>query len=91
MTKQKGEVWFLASCVELYKDEKGIRGSEAYDYLRKTGAVNFIIECWEGLHLTSPDYIIDSIDEFIGKSGLIPHGLPWGASLIKKLDTDTPI
>ena len=65
MTKPKGEVWFLASCVEIYKDEKGLSGNEAYDYLRKTGAIKFITECWEGLHMTAPQYIIDSIDEFI--------------------------
>ena len=63
--KPKGEVWFLASCVELYKDEKGLSGSEAYDYLRKNGAVKFITECWDGLHMTAPQYIIDSIDEYI--------------------------
>ncbi|MDR0881129.1 MAG: DUF3791 domain-containing protein [Candidatus Adiutrix sp.] len=65
MTKPKGEVWFLASCVELYKNEKGLDGREAYNYLRKTGAVDFITRCWEGLHMTSPLYIIDSIDEYI--------------------------
>lgn len=65
MTKQKGEIWFLASCVELYKDEKGLSGQEAYNYLRKMGAVDFIIGCWDGLHMTSPLYIIDSIDEYI--------------------------
>ena len=63
--KPKGEVWFLASCVELYKDEKGLNGKEAFNYLRKTGAVKFITECWGGLHTTSPQYIIDSIDEYI--------------------------
>jgi hypothetical protein len=63
--KQKGEVWFLASCVELYKDEKGLSGQEAYNYLRKTGAVDFITGCWDGLHMTGPLYIIDSIDEYI--------------------------
>ena len=65
MTKQKGEVWFLASCVELYKDEKGMSGQEAFNYLRKTGAVRFIADCWDGLHMTGPLYIIDSIDEYI--------------------------
>jgi len=65
MTKQKGEVWFLASCVELYKDEKGLSGQEAYNYLRKTGAVGFITKCWDGLHMTGSPYIIDSIDEYI--------------------------
>ena len=67
--KPKGEVWFLASCVELYKEEKGLTGSEAYNCLRKTGAVKFITECWDGLHTTSPQYIIDSIDEYIKKVG----------------------
>ena len=65
MNKQKGEIWFLASCVELYKDEKKLNGREAYNYLRKTGAVKFIIDCWDGLHMTSPYYIIDNIDEYI--------------------------
>jgi hypothetical protein len=60
-----GEVWFLASCVELYKDEKGMSGRDAYNYLKRTGAVEFIVKCWEGLHMTGSLYIIDSIDEFI--------------------------
>ena len=63
--KLNGEIWFLATCVELYKDEKGLSGSEAFAYLNKTGAVKFIIECWEGLHTTAPQYVVDSIDEFI--------------------------
>jgi len=40
--KPRGEVWFLASCVEVYKDAMGLTGREAYNYLRETGAVGFI-------------------------------------------------
>jgi len=69
MTDTKGEVWFLASCIELYKDEKGLNGQEAYNYLREAGALGFITECWDGLHMTSPPYIIDSIDEYIKNHG----------------------
>jgi hypothetical protein len=65
VNKIKGEVWFLASCIELYKDEKGISGREAYRRLRDTGALNFVIDCWEGLHMTGPAYIVDSIDEYV--------------------------
>jgi hypothetical protein len=65
ITKPKGEIWFLASCVEAYKDEKGLTGRAAYNYLRETGAVEYITDCWEGLHMTSPQYVIDSIDEYI--------------------------
>jgi hypothetical protein len=72
MTKPKGEVWFLASCVELYKGAKGMSGREAYNYLRRTGAVDFIVRCWDGLHMTGPLYIIDSIDEYIGSHNQNP-------------------
>jgi hypothetical protein len=65
MKDDKGEVWFLASCVELYKAEKGWNGQDTFNYFRETGALHFIIDCWEGLHMTSPIYIVDSIDEYI--------------------------
>ena len=65
MTKFPGEIWFLASCVEIYKREKGLSGREAYAYMSRTGADDFIVQCWEGLHMTSPRYIVDSIDEYI--------------------------
>ncbi len=63
--EQSGAVWFLASCVELYKNEKNLTGQEAFNYLLKTGATKFIADCWDGLHMTGPLYIIDSIDEYI--------------------------
>ena len=63
--KPKGEIWFLASCVELYKDAKGWSGQETWNYFRETGAIDFITSCWDGLHATGPLYIIDSIDEYV--------------------------
>ncbi|MCL2219299.1 MAG: DUF3791 domain-containing protein [Chitinispirillia bacterium] len=63
--KPEGKIWFLASCVELYKDQKGMTGGETWKYLRQTGAAAFITDCWEGLHTTGPEYIVDSIDEYI--------------------------
>jgi len=38
---------------------------DAFNYLKKAGAVDFITDCWDGLHMTDPLYIIDSIDEYI--------------------------
>ena len=70
MTELKGEIWFLASCVELYKEEKGLSGQDTYNYFKNTGAVEFITKCWEGLHMTGPLYIIDSIDEYIENNTL---------------------
>lgn len=65
MNTVKSEVKFLAFCVEIYKSEKGLSGKEAYNYLYRTGAADFIIGCYDGLHTAGTEYIIDSIDEFI--------------------------
>ena len=69
----KSEVWFLASCIEFYKDEKKLSGQDAYTYLKKHGALDFITRCWEGLHMTSPLYVVDSIDEYIRHSLAAPQ------------------
>jgi hypothetical protein len=58
--KPKGEIWFLASVVE------------AYNYLLKTGATRYITDCWEGLHMTSPQYVLDCIDEYISTHNAAP-------------------
>ena len=67
MTAQHGEIWFLSSCIEMYKEKKGMRGQEAFNYLQQTDAIRFILDCWEGLHMTGPEYIIESIDEYISQ------------------------
>jgi hypothetical protein len=64
MSAFSGEIWFLVSCVELYKTEKEMSDQEAFNYPHHTGTINFIIDCWDGLHMTSPLYIIGSIDEY---------------------------
>jgi hypothetical protein len=65
MTAIRNEVLFLAFCVEIYKAEKNMSGQDAFNYLYRTGATNYIAKCYEGLYVTSPLYIIDCIDEYI--------------------------
>ncbi len=65
MTAIKNEVLFLGFCVEIYKTEKKMSGQDAFNFLYRTGATNFIENCYEGLHTTGHLYIIDSIDEYI--------------------------
>jgi len=65
MADVKDEVLFLGFCVEIYKAEKKMSGQDAFNYLYRTGATDFIGSCYEGLHTTGHHYIIDSIDEYI--------------------------
>jgi hypothetical protein len=61
----KDETLFLGYVVEMYKAEKRMTGRDAYNYLRRTGATDFVRRCYGGLHTTGNLYIIDSIDEYI--------------------------
>ena len=65
MNTIENEVLFLGFCVEIYKAEKKMSGQDAFNYLHKTGATDFIKLCYEGLHMTGHLFIIDSIDEYI--------------------------
>ena len=40
-------------------------GQDAFNYLYRTGATDYIEQCYEGLHTAGHLYIIDSIDEYI--------------------------
>ena len=65
MCRISDEAFFLCFCVEAYKSDKKLSGQDAFNYLYSSGATKFIIRNREGLHMTSPLYIIDCIDDFI--------------------------
>ena len=65
MTNIEDKVLFLGFCVEIYKTEKNMSGQDAFNYLYRMGATEFIERCYESLHTTGHLYIIDNIDEFI--------------------------
>jgi len=65
MADIKDEIMFLGYCVEVYKTEKKMNGQDAFNYLYVTGATDYIMNCYAGLHATGHIYIVDSIDEYI--------------------------
>ncbi|MDR2855768.1 MAG: DUF3791 domain-containing protein [Methanomicrobiales archaeon] len=46
--EETSDVLYKSQFYMALEDENGLNGQEAYTYLRKTGVVNYIIECWEG-------------------------------------------
>ena len=41
---------------------------DVYNYLYRTGATDYIIDCYGALYTTGELYIVDSIDEFIANN-----------------------
>ena len=56
---------FLSYCAELYKSAKDINGQQVSELFTKYHVWEYVYSCFEALHTTGENYIIDDIDSFI--------------------------
>lgn len=57
--------YFISFCVEQYKKEKGLTGSETLSVLEHYGVLEYLSEHYEILHTQSRQWIMADIEEFI--------------------------
>lgn len=63
--KEQDIAYFLSFCIEQYKNEKRMTGTEAMDFLNRYGVLEYLAEHFEILHTQSRQWILADIDEFI--------------------------
>ncbi|MBO4898623.1 MAG: DUF3791 domain-containing protein [Clostridia bacterium] len=56
---------FLIFCIEQYKSAKNLTGKQVIELFRRYGISEYIVSCFEALHTTGTNYIIQDIDLFI--------------------------
>ncbi|MEN6620833.1 MAG: DUF3791 domain-containing protein [Smithella sp.] len=56
---------FLVYCIEDYKTQKRMTGRAPMELFKKYGVQNYIYDCYDALHTTGPNYIVNDIDNFI--------------------------
>lgn len=56
---------FLVYCVEQYKFRKGLTGMAVSKLFTKYNVWDYIYSCFEALHTTGENYIIEDIDLYI--------------------------
>ena len=56
---------FLIFCIEQYKSAKNLTGKQVMDLFRKYKISEYIVNCFEALHTTGTNYIIEDIDLYI--------------------------
>lgn len=56
---------FLIYCIEQYKSAKNLNGKEVIKLFGDYKVSEYIISCFEALHTTGIEYIIDDIDLYI--------------------------
>jgi len=67
MDKNKTDdiAYFIAFCVETYKNRYNISGSEASAVFSDHGVMEYLSEHFEVLHTQSPGWILAEIEDFI--------------------------
>ena len=56
---------FLVYCTELYKAEKNLTGKQVSELFTRYRVWDYIYTCFEALHTTGANYIIQDIDLYI--------------------------
>ena len=56
---------FLIFCIETYKAAKKMTGKQVVELFHKYGISEYIVNCFEALHTTGTNYIVEDIDLYI--------------------------
>ena len=59
------EATFLIYCIEQYKNAKKLTGKQVSELFNKYRVWDYIYSCFEALHTTGDNYIIEDIDLYI--------------------------
>lgn len=59
--------YFISFCLEHYKNEKSLSGTDAMEVFLRYGVVEYLAEHFEILHTQGVQWILEDIDEFINK------------------------
>jgi len=56
---------FLVFCLEMYKLAKKLTGKQVMELFMQYNVTDYILSCYEALHTTGTNYILEDIDLFI--------------------------
>lgn len=62
---------FLVFCIEQYKSAKKLTGRQVMELFGKYKVSEYIVSCFEALHTTGTNYIIEDIDLYIEARGAV--------------------
>ena len=56
---------FLVFCLEIYRAKKNMTGKKVIELFKAYGVIEYILSCYDALHVTGTDYLVEDIDLFI--------------------------
>jgi len=67
---------FLVYCLEIYRAAKNLTGGQAIALFKRYGVSGYVITCYEALHTTGANYIVEDIDLFVKEPASPLHEKP---------------
>ena len=67
MSEEMRRVAYFAHAVEMYKKAKNQSGREAFAYLRRIGADQYIYDMFELLHVHGTEYLLEELDAYAAR------------------------
>ena len=59
------EMNYSIFCMEEYKQYKHMKGEEVAEIFKKYNVFDYVISCYDALHTTGTEYMIEDIDMYI--------------------------
>ena len=56
---------FLVYCLEMYRAAKCMSGRQVIELFKRYDVMGYVLSCYEALHTTGTNYIIEDIDLFV--------------------------
>lgn len=63
--EEQNIAYFLAFCVEIYKNAHSLSGDEASNVLSESGALDYLEENYDVIHTQSHHWILIDIEEYL--------------------------
>ena len=71
MGKEESDIlYFISFCLEHYKMQKGLSGSEALKLFDKNGVTEYLGKHYDVLHTQSSRYVMDDIQIYLQQRGI---------------------
>ncbi len=63
--EEKDKSYFVAFCIEQYKNAKGMNGADVANLFFSSGVSVYLAENYEVFHTQSHQWLVEEIDEFL--------------------------
>ncbi len=67
-TNEQSVLYFVSFCIEQYKHEMNMSGSEVMELFDQRGLLDYLVEHYEVLHTQGHRWLIDEMKEYLNRT-----------------------